>query len=175
MPLAPNDLVQALVADRARVLAYILSIVRDEHIAEDVYQEVCTIAIQKQAQINDAGHLGKWVRVTARHRALKAAEKSTRSPAILDDDMLDLLDSHWDSLAALESSDTLDALRRCMDELSPYAKELVLLRYVEGLSGQALADRVDRRLNTVQVALSRTHRALAECVKKKLREGATDG
>lgn len=170
MPLAPNDLVQALVADRARVLAYILSIVRDEHVAEDVYQEVCTIAIQKQAEIHDAEHLGKWVRVTARHRALKAAEKSQRGPAILDDDMLDLLDGHWDSLAALESSDTLGALRGCMDELSPYAKELIRLRYAEGISGQELADRVDRKLNTVYVALTRTHRTLGDCIEKKLTE-----
>lgn len=171
MALDHSHLVQALVADRARLLAYILSILSDEHAAEDVYQEVCTLALEKRDQIRDADHLGAWLRVTARHRSLKAVERLKRGPSVLDDKMLDLLEPHWDSLAHLESSHMVDALRGCMKQLTPHARQLVQLRYGQGIASSGIAQKLSRPLNTVYVAMTRIHKQLGECIRKRLAQG----
>ncbi|MBI1367425.1 MAG: sigma-70 family RNA polymerase sigma factor [Planctomycetes bacterium] len=168
MTLDHAQLVQALIADRARLLAYILSIVRDEHAAEDVYQEVCTLALEKRDEINDADHLAAWVRLTARHRALKAVEKGARRPMVLDAKMLDLLEQHWQSLEAVESSEMVDALRTCMRELTPHAQQLVRMRYAEGIRSSVIAQQLNRQLNAVYVAMTRIHRQLAECIRHRM-------
>ena len=56
----------------------------------------------------------------------------------------------------------------CLEQLSPCAQNLVKLRYAEGVSGERLAEVVDRSLNTVYVALSRIHRSLGDCIKQRL-------
>jgi RNA polymerase sigma-70 factor (ECF subfamily) len=171
MSLDHAQLVQALVADRARLLAYILSILSDEHAAEDVYQEVCTLALEKRDEIRDADHLGAWLRITARHRALKAIDRLRRGPRVLDDRMLDLLEPHWDSLAALESSRMVDALHTCLKQLTPHARQLVQLRYGQGIASSGIARQLSRPLNTIYVAMTRIHKQLGECIRKRLAQG----
>lgn len=171
MSLDHAQLVQALVADRARLLAYILSILSDEHVAEDVYQEVCTLALEKRDEIQDVDHLGAWLRLTARHRSLKAIERLKRSPRVLDDRMLDLLEPHWDALATIESSRMVDALRGCMKQLTPHARQLVNLRYGQGIASSHIARQLARPLNTIYVAMTRIHKQLGDCIRKRLAQG----
>jgi DNA-directed RNA polymerase specialized sigma24 family protein len=59
-------------------------------------------------------------------------------------------------------------LRKCVGELSPDAREIVRLRYVENVRGAALAEVIGKPVNTVMVALSRINRRLAKCVRIKL-------
>jgi RNA polymerase sigma-70 factor (ECF subfamily) len=148
-------------------LAYAGAIVRDDHLAEDIFQEVAVIAMRKREEIRDAAHFLGWMRQTARHRALKALRAMHRSPT-MEESLLDLMDEQWAEHDATPSGELMEALRRCLEELSPYARSLVRLRYVEGLSGGRLAEAVGRELNTVYVALSRTHRALADCIRRRV-------
>ena len=171
MPLKHAQLVQALVADRAKLLAYILSILSDEHAAEDVYQEVCTLALEKRDEIRDDDHLGAWLRITARHRSLKALDRLKRSPRVLDDRMLDLLEPHWDSLSSIESSLMVDALRSCMKQLTPHARQLIQLRYGQGITSSSIAQQLSRPLNTIYVAMTRIHKQLGECIRKRIAQG----
>lgn len=61
-----------------------------------------------------------------------------------------------------------DALKACLERLSPYSRRLIELRYAQGISGPQLAEAVGRKLNTIYVALTRTHRTLAECVRAEM-------
>ena len=86
--------------------------------------------------------------------------------------VLELLEDHWSSGDAAPAS-ARKALRECVEKLSPYARQLIQMRYVDDLSGQEVAERLNRSPNTVYVALSRTYRHLAGCVERRLaREGA---
>jgi len=169
LPMALNSdtVVRQLVRERSQILAYIWSIVHDEHLAEDVFQDLFVIASRKAGEIEDVEHFQKWVRKAARFEALNAARKRQRSPMIFDAATLDLLDEVWEE-NALELPDRVEALRVCMEQLSPYARRLVTLRYAEGLTGQPLADALERKIGTVYTALSRVHRVLGDCVRRRL-------
>lgn len=160
-------LVRSLAQLRPNILAYIVSIIGDAHLAEDVLQDVFVSAYQKRDTIENAAHLANWLRVAARHLALNAL-RDRKSDPHFSSDILDLLDPHWEPFDAGAGSDTVHALHECIEKLSPYSRQLVSLRYTQGLSGKRLASHLGKELNTVYVALTRIHRALAECISRRL-------
>lgn len=95
MPVDPQTITSIVLRDRARLLAYIGAIVRDHHIAEDVLQEVSMLAMEKHETIKDADTLIPWLRVAARYRALKAVEKRSKRPVLMDAELLALLLAGW--------------------------------------------------------------------------------
>jgi RNA polymerase sigma-70 factor, ECF subfamily len=162
-----ESLMILLLRERVKLLAYIRAIVRDEHLAEDVYQDVAVLAIRKCEEIEDQRHFLAWMRLTSRHRALKILQQRRRQ-VLLDESLLDRLDEQWVEHDQRSSADLTEALRQCLERLSPRARNLIRLRYAEGISGERLAADVDRSLNTVYVSLSRIHRSLGDCIRRRL-------
>jgi RNA polymerase sigma-70 factor (ECF subfamily) len=162
-----ESLVILLLRERVKLLAYIRAIVRDDHLAEDVLQEVALLALRKRDEIRDGRHFLGWMRLTSRHRALKTLRRRHHQP-LLEETLLDRLDEQWAEHDQSPSADLLEALRHCLERLSPPARSLVELRYAEGVSGRRLAEVVDRSLNTVYVTLSRIHRSLGDCIRRRL-------
>jgi RNA polymerase sigma-70 factor len=159
---------RALLADRTKLLAYITAIMPDEHLAEDIFQEISLLAVRKHEQIQDDTHLMAWLRKAARLSALQVRRNQSRRPMLLDGVVMDALESHWNDKAQESSSDRMDMLRKCMEKLNGYPRELIELRYGEGITGTALANRVGRKVQTVYIALSRAQKSLAECVHRGL-------
>jgi DNA-directed RNA polymerase specialized sigma24 family protein len=48
----------------------------DDHLAEDVFRDVAVLAVHKSDEIRDSRHFLAWMRLTARHRALKIMRRS---------------------------------------------------------------------------------------------------
>lgn len=171
MPLSHDEIVAQLMRHRATLFAYIWSVVADEHIAEDVLQDVSRLAIAKSEQINDADHVLPWARRAAKFTALNVMRKRAKGHVTLDEKTLNLLDPHWDT-AGNDSSDTAVALQKCLAQLTPKSKRLVQLRYHDNLSGRALAEATGQQLRSVYTALSRIHRTLGDCIRERLSGGS---
>ena len=164
--------VALLLSHRAMLLGYIVSIVRDPDLAEDVFQNVAVVVLDKAGAVANDAEFPAWARRVARLESLTALRKRKRAPELLDQSVLEMLEDHW---AATETAPApaRKALRECVEKLSPYARQLIRMRYVDDLSAQDVADRLNRSPNTIYVALSRTYRHLAGCVQRRLaREGA---
>lgn len=168
MALEHDEVLKLLLRGRAMLLAYIQSIVRDPHLAEDIFQEVSIISVNKREMIQDEIHFRAWVRRTARLEAMNALRREKKAPEPLCEGVLDLLDSHWDNHDDDWAAARVEALRGCVQKLTPRAQRLVQLRYGEGISSQRLAETRGVAANTVYVALARIHRALAECIRRRL-------
>jgi RNA polymerase sigma-70 factor len=169
MSIEGKNLLRVLIGHRVSLMAYIRSIVQDDQAAEDVFQDVCVLAYQKQRKTRDEAHLMGWLRVTARYESLKTLRRQSTSRLLFDSSLLDLLDKHWNQSTETPSPERTQALRHCLEKLSSHARHLVKLRYVDGMSGEELARAMNRKLNTVYVALSRTHRAFDQFKEKELR------
>lgn len=173
MAISGPEIVREISRLRPNLLAYAVSIVGDEHLGDDLLQDVLVSAYEKRETIADVDHFAGWVRVAVRHAALNAIRNRRNKPT-LDPSVIDMMDAHWDKYDKVDHSSTVEALRRCIGELSEYSQEIVRLRYTEGLMGQNLADRLSRKLPAVYAALTRTHKALAECVRRRIADkGAT--
>ena len=128
------------------------------------------LTLKKYDSIRDEDHFGGWIRKAARLEALNALRKKERTPKPLGDVVLDMLDAEWNAADAEPVSQRLEALRVCLERLTPRARHIVELRYTEGLNCAEVAEQLGRPLNTIYVALSRIHRTLAECIRRRTSE-----
>ncbi len=167
MALDQATVVKVLVAERAKLLAYIWSIVRDEHTVEDVFQEVSILAVQKCHEIENPRVLWAWLRQTAKYRSLHALRVRGKQ-LILDEHLLSKLDLVWPEYDQTPSPAMIDSLLKCVAELTPNAQQIVGLRYVDGLSGIEVAKRLKREVHAVYMALSRIHSALRRCIQQRM-------
>ncbi len=175
MPMPPQQIARILVRDRDRLIAPIWAVVRDFDLAEDLYQDICADAVEKRAEIDDEPHLINWVRRAGRFRSIDALRRRESNPLVFDTDVLALIDDEWSAPDPEEGRRKGQALRHCMEKLTPNAKQLIHLRYAENIKGKALAERLGKKPNAVFVALSRTHKTLGQCIEAQLaKEGDDD-
>ncbi len=168
MALDQDTAIRLLLSNRVMLLSWLRAMVRDTHLAEDLFQEVSLVVLNKCGEIQDPLCFPSWVRKVARHKVLHALRDRRRKPLIFSQELIDLFEPHWTAWDGTASGDQLYALQQCLEHLSPYARQLVRLRHEEGKSGAALAEALGRAINTVYVALSRTYRTLADCIRGRL-------
>ncbi len=163
------ELVRLLMAERVKMLAFIQSLVLDEDLAEDLYQDVCMLAVQKLATIQSQTHLLRWLRTTARFMALNALQKKRQRHLQLDTDILNLLESAWQKHDKYHSADLTESLRHCIDLLSPNAKRLIERRFMEEIQYEQLAVETGRPIGSLYVTFSRILSTLNDCISARLR------
>ena len=166
--LPPDQITAALLRERLALTAYIATVTRDFHLAEDIYQDVCVKAVGKGGDFESPAHLLNWARVAGRHRAIDVLRTRDGKVIGLSEEVLAALEPVWPEGEAAQNSTGIEALRQCLDRLTPNNKEIVRLRYFEGRPGQQVADALGRKLETVYQALARIHKTLAECVRQRL-------
>jgi RNA polymerase sigma factor (sigma-70 family) len=165
MGMDSDYLLRLLLMHRGMLLGYILSILHDAHLAEDVFQDASLVILKKGVDLTAEDDFPRWARKVVRLTAMNALRKQNRGPDLLEPGLLDSLEQEWDRD---EGQERTSALRECLEELPAKAQRLIELRYVAGMSGNALAARLNQPTNTVYVALSRIYRNLSACVKKRL-------
>jgi RNA polymerase sigma-70 factor, ECF subfamily len=172
MGLDRDDAVRAMLADEVRLLGYIRAIVGQQTLAEDIFQDLVLLVMHKHEQIPNAEALPGWARRASRFLALKALDKRKREQVSMSEPLIALLEAQAaESDGQVDNSEYLEALRSCRETLSPNAQQMLDLRYNQGISGQDIAERLERPLNTVYVAITRLHRSLATCIEKRLGKG----
>ena len=174
MALSPEKVVQLLMREHLRLRAYLWLIVRDDHLVDDVLQEVGLIAVRKCDSIVDVDHFPAWARLTSRNVAFDMLRQEKRKPTAIGDRLMEVVDDHWDEVESLTGSASINALRNCLEELTPYNRQLIELRYGEGLKSSQVAERLNRPVGTVYVALTRVHKSLGDCVRGRLDREASD-
>jgi RNA polymerase sigma-70 factor, ECF subfamily len=167
-----DAVVSHLLDQRGLILGYTRVIVRDAHTAEDIFQEVMILALEHHGELQDHGHANAWARKTAQYLALNEIRRRHRKNLSLDAGMdagiFEALEPVWEAAAEKGTNARVEILQKCMERLTPNGRRLIHLRFVEELDCSALAQRLARPLNTVYVGLSRTYRALSECMENHL-------
>jgi len=174
MALDKDTAIRLLMRDSDKLRAYAWMILRDDHLADDALQELGLIAIRKCDEITDESHFGAWCRIATRNISHDLVRARKRAPVSLSDSLLDSLDQEWQELDAAPSADVISALRHCIGQLSEYGRRLIELRYREGLRSVDMAKQLGRNVNTIYVALTRTHKLLAECIQRQLKKDSAD-
>src|SRR5438132_9885362 len=102
-----------LLSHRAMLLGYIVSIVRDPDLAEDVFQNVAIVVLDKAAAVAKDEEFPVWARRVARLESLTALRQRKRAPELLDQSVLELLEDEW-SAGDSEPAPARKALRKCV-------------------------------------------------------------
>lgn len=154
-------LVQALAREQAFVQAYAYAIVRDHHLAEDVYQEVAVVLAQDWDRV-PVGLPHAWLKEVVRRKALEVSRRAHRH-VLLTDDTLESLAGAFDHRAA-DDGRLRETLAECVRKLSPNVRAVLECRYRDDCSCEATAARLGRTVQSVYAVLKRARLSLSECI-----------
>jgi len=148
------------------VRGYLLAVCPDENVADDLLHSVFLAVTRKAADFQRGTNFVAWARAIARFELLQLASDRARAPRLLSPEVIELLSPLAPEFSA--SEERLDAMRECISELAPRAKESITLRYLENHAPSQIAQRMQLGLNSVNVMLSRARIALRECIERRL-------
>ncbi len=149
---------------------YVLRLVGDRALAEDLTQEVFLRVYQGLPKFSLRSRFTTWLFQVTKNRVLdelRASERRPRSLVALDDiPPLEVVD------APVERTEAIDALWRAVEGLNVDLKMALLLRDIVGLSYTEIADALEITLATVKW---RIYKAREEVQLALAREGITFG
>lgn len=147
-----------------KVFAYISLYIRDQALAEDLFQDTFMKVIQsvKSGKYQDNGKFISWVMRIAHNLIIDHFRRMKQMNTVSNDDYdSDLFNSKKFSEATIEDSmikkQIQKDIRRMISELPDDQREVVVLRHYAGLSFKEIAEITDVSINT---ALGRMRYAL---------------
>lgn len=157
-----------LLARHERLLgAYVMTMVPHPQDADDILQEAKVVMWRHFAKFQTGTNFAAWARKVAFHQVLAYRKRKHR-------DRLDFSEDFLKAVAdeAETSSDRLErrerVLHECLAKLPAEQREVLHLRYQEGLSLEDMEARLGRTVCALYRQLSRVRQILHECVTKTL-------
>ena len=146
---------ELLARNQQQLFDFILALTRDKDKADDLFQETFIRAIvkMKDGQYFNQGKFLYWLMRIARNLLIDDVRKQKKGQAvnISDDELLTVIDcghpykSREDMLVAEELS---GHMRQLMDLLPDEQREVVLMRYYQGLQFKGIAEITNVSINT---------------------------
>jgi RNA polymerase sigma-70 factor (ECF subfamily) len=146
-----------------KVYRFVLRIVRDSALAEDLVSEVFFEAWQHAARFQGRSAVSTWLLGIARHKALSACHRRPTEP--LDCEMAqNFPDPRNNPEVELDRRDTGAVIRRCVGALSPEHAEIIDLVYYQERSIKEIGEILGIPDNTVKTRMFYARKRLAALV-----------
>jgi len=149
-PEAQDSSSRELMEHRTNLFAFVLSIVRDFDVAEEVLQDAAAAAGPPAG-----ASLGAWVRL--------ARSKLPRDVS-LSREAVDALER---AVEAVSPADWLEAVRQYRESLSGQTRSMLRMRYRDGMSGAQISRRTKHPVSAVHQRLGRARAMLADRVRSR--------
>jgi RNA polymerase sigma-70 factor, ECF subfamily len=148
---------------RVPLYRWLLRIVRNEALAEDLLSDVFLDVWRQAASFRGRASVSTWLLAIARYKALST--RRARADAELDARIASTIaDPADDPEAALQKKDRSEILRDSLASLSPEHGEVIDLVYYHGKSVKEVADIVGIGEGTVKTRMFYARRKLADLV-----------
>ena len=152
-----------------KIYAYILSILKNVHDADDVMQETSIVMWNKFSAFSPGMDFVLWGITIARYQILaflrdKKRTKVKNSKAIINS-------IHNEVTRKLQDIDYhLDLLKKCAQKLDTVDRHLLKLRYEKGYTLQKIGELVSKSTRATYYSLARIHKLLLGCIRRNLAE-----
>jgi RNA polymerase sigma-70 factor (ECF subfamily) len=141
-----------------RIFRYLWSRTHDSGSADDLTGEVFTRMVTNLSDYRSRGVPFKaWLYRIARNLLIDHYRKQERHPAVSLDHAAQLKDENHNPVVLVEQQLTLERVQAALEELDPSQREVVILRFLAGLSLKEVAATLDK---TVAAVKSLQHRGL---------------
>ncbi len=158
------SLEKLIIRHKNKVFAYILMIVKDKDLADDIFQDTFIKVINtfKAGTYKEEGKFIQWVMRIAHNLIIDHFRKSKRIPVIENgNDEFDIFDTIRLTDASVEERMITDQIhedvRRLIEYLPPEQKEVLFMRHYSDMSFKDIAEQTNVSINT---ALGRMRYAL---------------
>ena len=147
-----------------RVYRFILRIVRDASVAEDLASQVFLDVWRTAGQFEGRSQVSTWLLSIARFKALTAL-RQRRHEDLDQEDMLEIADDADTPEASLDRSNTSAILRACIAKLSPAHREIIDLVYYHEKSVEEAGLIIGIPQSTVKTRMFYARKQLATLLK----------
>lgn len=157
------EMQKQFVAQAPALRSWLLGLVPEPALADDVVQETFITALKKYDTFQSGTNYRAWVFAIARYKLLEACRHHAARAITLEPAAMEALVGHED--VPPEAPDgRIRSLKNCVNKLPPRAREVIELRYFKELRPPAIATQMGLTLNSVNVSLSRSRVSLRECM-----------
>lgn len=165
-----EEFVQLWTRHAQGLYAYIMSLVFDLTLAEDILQESAAVAWKQFDEFIPGTNFRAWASKIAFHKSLAALRRKRQGiESVLDLRELELLSD--EALGGASELDLqLEFLHLCLQELKSRDRDLLRARYRHGEDVITIAERLNRSASAVYKSLEAVHEWLFYCVTRKLRQ-----
>jgi len=163
---------------QARIRGYCVTALRDGALADDAAQEVFIKAYKYLKQFEGKSSLSTWLyRIAVNHctdMIRKRARQKTESwDALLerDGEKIEALFSEAEAAPEQATDEQTELLTKLLSHLPEKSRQMLILREVEGLSYQELAQTLNCTLDSVKARLKRTRKELETLLRHARKSG----
>ena len=158
--LTPEEQLEQLVREHLdAVYRVAFSVVRDAALAEDVSQDAILKAWHAQPTFRGESSLRSWLLRITHNTAISTLRR--RREEVRDPDLLPERESASRTESQAVGRMAVDAFETALDQLDELSRSIVVLREIEGLPYDEIADILEVGLPTVKTRLLRARRVLA--------------
>jgi len=147
-----------------RVYRFILRIVRDTTMAEDLVSQVFLDVWRTARQFEGRSQVSTWLLSIARFKALTSL-RQRRFEDIDQDDVREIADEADTPETSLERATTSEILRACVAKLSPAHREIINLVYYHEKSVEEVGQIIGIPQGTVKTRMFYARKQLADLLK----------
>lgn len=167
-PDASDALLRALVEEHADAMYRVAySVVRDPHLAEDVVQEAVIKAWRAAPSWRGDGSMRSWA-LSICHNTAVSMLRRIRDEAHDPFDFPERSRATDDVERSADGRAELERLGRALDALDPLSRSILVLRDVEAMTYEQIAETLGVALPTVKTRLLRARRALSHEVREEV-------
>ena len=156
------------------VFSLILRMVRDRQLAEDLSQETFIKALNAIATYRPEFKFSSWIFKIANNAAIDQLRRrsvqtlsldgapNATTPDEIEATVVQVGDRAESALAAIEARELGSSIERAIGQLRPEYRSCILLRHVEGLAYEEIAQLLDLPLGTVKTYIHRARHELRD-------------
>ena len=166
------SLEKLILRHQKRVYSYILIVVKDKELAEDIFQDtfIKVINTLRSGLYKEEGKFLQWVMRIAHNLTIDHFRKSKRIPTVENSDEYDIFETikvYDDSIEDRMITEQIHTdVKNLIELLPPEQKEVLIMRHYTGMSFKDIAETTNVSINT---ALGRMRYALIN-LRKLVRE-----
>jgi RNA polymerase sigma-70 factor (ECF subfamily) len=171
-----KDFLQLIVEHKNRILGFILTLVPNRTIAEDLMQEVILVMWEKFHQFEMGTNFWAWSCKIAYYKVMRYRNHCKNSPVLFSEEVFNSLAERYEQMHISHQNDDvkMEALETCLKRLSKRDSRLVQLRYLEKQTIAAMAKSFGWSCSMTYKLMAKIHYSLKECIEKKLSFARSD-
>lgn len=159
--------ISELTQNQTKLRAYIVASIGSLHDASDILQKVNLKLWKSADEFRDGAEFMPWAVAFTRYEILSYCRDRRRDRHLFADDVVSLmLETVQEEVP--DPDDRLLRLRHCIKKLPQKSREMLHLRYEEGLTLVQMSKRLQRSDGALKVAFVRVRKSLEACIERRL-------
>lgn len=156
----------SLLREQSKIYGYIFALIPNVSVVDDLMQETIMVMWEKFDTFEVGTNFYGWAKKIAYYKVVNHLSRSFNTETHFSQAVLESIERGAD---VIEKSDNRSiALETCIQKLNKNDKELIKLKYMDGMTTKEVALKNKRSVAGMYKVMARIHHLLERCIEQKL-------